>query len=139
LRHATTCAGLIGLAVGHGSDKKDKKKLSSDVRVKKALDYLSKPIGSPLRTDGKGNTMANVRGKYFGADAVGDTYFLWSVERVAVIYNLAKIGGKDWYSWARVSSSPSRKATGAGRNTTPAFRTPASPCCSSNGPTSPRT
>ena len=26
-------------------------------------------------------------------------YFLWSVERVAVLYHLAKIDGKDWYRW----------------------------------------
>jgi hypothetical protein len=26
-------------------------------------------------------------------------YFLWSVERVAVLYNLPTIGDKDWYRW----------------------------------------
>jgi hypothetical protein len=26
-------------------------------------------------------------------------YFLWSVERVGVLYNLATIGTKDWYRW----------------------------------------
>src|SRR5262249_54493676 len=26
-------------------------------------------------------------------------YFLWSVERVGVLYNLRTIGGKDWYRW----------------------------------------
>jgi len=26
-------------------------------------------------------------------------YFLWSVERVAVLYDLKTIGGKDWYGW----------------------------------------
>ena len=26
-------------------------------------------------------------------------YFLWSVERVGVIFNLKKIGGQDWYTW----------------------------------------
>ena len=26
-------------------------------------------------------------------------YFLWSVERVAMLYDLKTIGGKDWYAW----------------------------------------
>ena len=26
-------------------------------------------------------------------------YFLWSVERVAMLYDLRTIGGKDWYGW----------------------------------------
>ena len=26
-------------------------------------------------------------------------YFLWSVERVAVLYNLPTIGKKEWYRW----------------------------------------
>ncbi|HYT92295.1 MAG TPA: hypothetical protein VEL76_26510 [Gemmataceae bacterium] len=40
-----------------------------------------------------------LRGTYFGAEAWGDLYFLWSVERVGVLYDLTKIGDKDWYSW----------------------------------------
>jgi hypothetical protein len=27
-------------------------------------------------------------------------YFLWSLERVAVLYKLQTIGSKDWYAWA---------------------------------------
>ena len=30
-----------------------------------------------------------------------DYYFLWSLERVGVLYNLPKIDGKDWYAWGR--------------------------------------
>jgi hypothetical protein len=30
-----------------------------------------------------------------------DLYFLWSLARVGVLYNLPKIGGKDWYAWGR--------------------------------------
>jgi hypothetical protein len=39
------------------------------------------------------------RGTLFDADAWGDLYFLWSLERMAVIYDLKKIEGKDWYDW----------------------------------------
>jgi hypothetical protein len=40
-----------------------------------------------------------VGGTIMGANARGDLYFLWSVERVAVTYDLRTIGGKDWYAW----------------------------------------
>lgn len=28
-----------------------------------------------------------------------ELYYLWSVERVAMLYNLQLIGQKDWYRW----------------------------------------
>ena len=30
-----------------------------------------------------------------------DLYFLWSLERVGVLFDLKKIEGKDWYAWGR--------------------------------------
>ena len=30
---------------------------------------------------------------------MGDLYFLWTLERVGVIYSKDLIGGKDWYDW----------------------------------------
>jgi hypothetical protein len=44
-----------------------------------------KQIGDPARR------MANV--------PIQNFYFLWSVERVGVIYNVPTIGTKDWYRW----------------------------------------
>jgi hypothetical protein len=38
-------------------------------------------------------------GTILGANARGDLCFLWSLERVAVTYDLRTIGGKDWYAW----------------------------------------
>ena len=38
-------------------------------------------------------------GTLFQAGAHGDCYFLWSLERVALIYGLDEIEGKDWYKW----------------------------------------
>jgi hypothetical protein len=100
LRHPTTCAGLIGLAVGRGAGAQTKLKLSEDEAVKKGLEFLGKIIGAPLlAANAPAPTVMNPKGRYFGADAMGDLYFLWSIERVAVIYKLDKIGGKDWYGW----------------------------------------
>jgi len=39
------------------------------------------------------------QGKIIGAEALGDLYFLWSLERMAVIYDLKTVNGKDWYAW----------------------------------------
>jgi len=39
------------------------------------------------------------RGTIVGANARGDLYYLWSLERVGVAYDLRTIGGKDWYAW----------------------------------------
>jgi hypothetical protein len=39
------------------------------------------------------------QGRTIHANAWGDFYFMWSVERVAVVYSLKTIGGKDWYAW----------------------------------------
>ena len=33
------------------------------------------------------------------ANSRGDLYFLWSLERVGVVYNLQKVGNVDWYAW----------------------------------------
>jgi hypothetical protein len=79
-----TCAGLIGLAVGHGllSEKK-KDKVLHDPQVLRGLNYLQLVIGGPLR----------------GVDMIGVYYFLWSLERTAMIYDIKTIKGKDWWTW----------------------------------------
>lgn len=38
-------------------------------------------------------------GTLFGADSWGDLYFLWSLERMSVVYDLKTVAGKDWYVW----------------------------------------
>jgi hypothetical protein len=100
-----TCAGLLGLAVGRGArpeaklaegrEKNQDLGFAKDPAVQKALAYVANIIGkSPLR---KGP--ARGRSSLIRANSLGDLYFLWSLERVGVVYNLQKIGGKDWYAW----------------------------------------
>jgi hypothetical protein len=99
------CAGLIGLAVGRGVTKAVKsngtkkpaagKALAQDPQVVAAFKYLGNTIGKkPLAKTGTPRM-----GMIINARAWGDLYFFWSLERVGVIYNVAKIGGKDWYDW----------------------------------------
>jgi hypothetical protein len=90
-RPAMTCAGLLGLAVGHGSAQQvavrdvklaaDKEAAPSlqDAAIQKGLNYLGQNIGHPMPQP--------------------NPYLVWSVERVAVLYHLDTIGGKDWYTW----------------------------------------
>jgi hypothetical protein len=86
-----TCAGLLGLAVGHGIVRADSRQVSQkDPAIDKGLRYLGSRIG---RTAPKGS------GKLIEANAHGDLYYLWSIERVAVAYDLKSITGKDWYAW----------------------------------------
>jgi hypothetical protein len=43
-------------------------------------------------------------------------YFLWSVERVAMLYNLKTIGGKDWYDWGAQLLVQNQLAEGSWRS-----------------------
>jgi hypothetical protein len=102
---AMTCAGLLGLAVGHGSAQQvalggrqagapaGAEPSLSDPLIQKALKYLGQHIGAPLPDP--------------------NTYYLWSVERVAVLYHLDTIGGKDWYSWGAKSLIASQREDGS--------------------------
>lgn len=107
-----TCVGLLGLALGHGSSDEGllfaAKKINKEALPKTAkedpailngLRALAKHIGAPHPGDGEKPPMANL-------------YFLWSVERVAVLYNLPTIGNKDWYSWGVSVLLPNQKEDG---------------------------
>jgi hypothetical protein len=87
-----TCAGLLGIAVGHGLAKGPNQKgtgLDDDPAVQAALRHLSEHVNVPPPV-GRGMT---------------DLYYLWSLERVAVLYQLKEIKAKGdprdkgWYVW----------------------------------------
>jgi hypothetical protein len=98
-----TCAGLLALAVGHqangdqGPRKTPRKDLTRDPQVKLALTAVAAFLGtvqadrSKVRILGRGDE--RTPGKDLGC------YFLWTLERMAVVYGLKTIGNKDWYSW----------------------------------------
>jgi hypothetical protein len=89
---AMTGAGLLGLAVGLGLANPDfapdqARTPPRNAAVERGLQALAESIGQPLE--------ARRRGRWPNVNL----YFLWTVERVGVLYNLRKIGGKDWYAW----------------------------------------
>jgi hypothetical protein len=102
---SNTCAGLMALAMDQTlrEDKRFRGQAVDDTPANPLADkqrdagfaYLTKVIGR-TKNDPVG---PKSQGKIIRADAWGDLYFLWCLERVAVIYDLKTIGGKDWYAW----------------------------------------
>jgi hypothetical protein len=84
-----TSVGLLGLAVGHGlgndKDRPAGERRPRDEMILKGFRALVKHLGDPV------GRMNNI--------PIQNLYFLWSVERVAVLYNVPTIGKKDWYRW----------------------------------------
>ncbi|MCS6976050.1 MAG: hypothetical protein NZM31_03440 [Gemmatales bacterium] len=98
---AMTCAGLLGLAVGHGNRlaklqsggklvaDEDKLKtapqgrndLRTDIQLDKAKDYLAKQLKRKPHEIGHW------------------PYFLWSLERVCVVFGINELDGVNWYEW----------------------------------------
>jgi hypothetical protein len=95
-RDSMTCAGLLGLAVGRVNDERGDA-AEQDPAIAKGLQYLGKKVQKPggiKRAAQRRPNKLNI-----GADSIGDLYWLWSIERVGVIYSLQTLGGKDWYAW----------------------------------------
>jgi hypothetical protein len=82
-----TGAGLLGLAVGHGlaRDGRAARKDVQDPMIARGFIALYQYVGEPA---GRTERLPMV-----------NLYLLWSVERVAVLYDLPAIGDKDWYRW----------------------------------------
>jgi hypothetical protein len=82
-----TCAGLLALGFAHGAtvDAKGQQPREpvDDDAIRRGLAMLAREIGRD------------------GEKRPTDLYFLWSLERVGVLYGLDRIGDKDWYAWGR--------------------------------------
>jgi len=75
---AMTAVGLLGLAMGY------------------AVVPAAPPTGKLPEQPAIANALTKL-GKHIDADDMKNFYFLWSVERVAMLYNLKTIGSRDWY------------------------------------------
>jgi hypothetical protein len=81
---AMDCAGLIGLAVAHGIAARQRGVAPnplSEPRAARGLAALGKLIAQPSK------------------HPQSNRYLLWSIERVGVLYDVAKIGETEWYRW----------------------------------------
>jgi hypothetical protein len=105
---AMTCAGLLGLGVGHGVRQ----------AILKTQPVADDPKARPQSDPGKDRALAaglrhlaTVIGKSIGQDidprfqrlglkVDGKTfYLLFSIERIAVAFGLETIGNRDWFAW----------------------------------------
>ena len=83
------CVGLLGLGIGRGLKLPTpgaSRAPKEDLRILKGLAALSQDLGVAA---GRPEDPLTKRG----------SYYLWSVERVAMLYDLPMIGDKDWYKW----------------------------------------
>jgi hypothetical protein len=100
---AMTGAGLLGLAVGHGLDADPSRKKSiKDASVDKGLKALGAHVGKPFGADIKRKVKLGPRGRLIRMgrpQSPINMYFLWTVERVGVLYHVREMDGKDWYRW----------------------------------------
>jgi hypothetical protein len=99
-----TCVGLLGLAVGHAAARPP------------GAPAANPPVEDPRVVKG----LVALRGFLDGPLAPGplDLYFLWSVERVGVLYDLPAIGDQDWYRWGVELLLPNQTPAGSWENGT---------------------
>jgi cell division septation protein DedD len=84
-----TCVALLGLAIGHVLTPDPAVRPEKDPRVVSAFAALSPRIGEPA---GRFDERPSIK------DA-GGLYFLWAMERIAVLYDVRQLDKKDWYRW----------------------------------------
>jgi hypothetical protein len=139
---AMTCAGLLGLALSHGhaleatlrtgaagtgapAQGGPARDLGMDPVIRKGLIALGSCIGKPLDQLGdplSGKLPANGPAPGARPEGRGDPrnpnrgyYCLFSLERVAVAYDLETIGKKNWYDWGADVLVRSQSADGSWR------------------------
>ncbi len=84
---AMTAVGLLGLALRDGlRNEGDAPPAAPDVQILRGFAAMSLYVGEPA-------------GPLTRRPPMTDIYALWSVERLAMLYDLPTIGGKDWYRW----------------------------------------
>jgi hypothetical protein len=106
---SNTCAGLLALAMEQAllsdpefaHDPAPAPKATAKVADmrRKAFAWLAPVIGQDPKKPNHRYQGYPGMGRLIGASANGDCYFLWTFERMAVIYDLKLIDGKDWHKW----------------------------------------
>jgi len=89
-----TCAGLVGIAVPQGANGRAERPGGGVARRRAAA---ADPIAR--RALGALGVVLRNADQNPAAAVNSDLYFFWSLERVAVIYDVKEIGGVDWYRW----------------------------------------
>ncbi|HLJ95750.1 MAG TPA: TIGR03067 domain-containing protein [Gemmataceae bacterium] len=115
---AMICAGLLGLATAYGLVNEAKigagkpRDPGRDISVRAGLVALGSLVGLPQQPLGPGLVLDGGP-KPGGTNGYLNYYFLWSLERVAVIYGLQTMGKKDWYSWGAAFALVQQRSDGS--------------------------
>lgn len=105
-----TCAGLLALGIGIGNSGERSMRaarINPDGTIKAAPKDPTKPIiKNPMQDRQVQNGFAFLGQTYAAAGTPagnpapgGNYYFLWSLERVCMVYGVTTIGNKDWHYW----------------------------------------
>lgn len=95
-RDSMTCAGLMSLAMRHGISAGQ----GRDIRPDRPVSVHDAALLRGLRYLAQSLDKIGVLGRRIaGVEARDPLYFLWSLERLAVIYDLKEIGEREWYPW----------------------------------------
>lgn len=98
-----TCVGLLGLAGGYGVKVPMVKVAENpldDPAIKKGLEYVANFVGEEDKREDARPPQVH-------------TYYLWSLQRVAVLFKLERIGQKDWYRWGKQVFKTHQRADGS--------------------------
>jgi hypothetical protein len=113
-RPSMTGSALLGLAVGQGLTydyrQSPSERIPPDPRIRRGLSYLAASLDPPIdrppfeanpflpgnRQQGSTAHVVFPRGR---VPPDFDSYLLWTIERVGVLYNLRSLDGRDWYRW----------------------------------------
>jgi hypothetical protein len=107
-----TCSGLIGLAIGYGNRQAS---LQSGGRIEDSTPNKNAPKEDirkdPMVEKGKEWLAGQLKRK---PHEIGHwPYFLWSLERVGVVYGFTELGKVDWYDWGTASLIERQKEDGS--------------------------
>lgn len=94
------CCGLLGLAIGHGiaHNKGEEGDPLKDPKIVDGFAAVNKFIGAPIGR--------------FRDVPLQNLYFLWSWERVGVLYDLPTLADKDWFRWGAEGVIANQAPTG---------------------------
>jgi hypothetical protein len=106
-----TCCGLIGLGLAHGAAAL-KRDLSKDEAIRKGLKAIAGTVGVPANDLRKVPRLTQPgSGHIF--------YTLWSLERMAVLYDIPTLMGKDWHRWGAQILLVNQQADGSWKGSYP--------------------
>jgi hypothetical protein len=113
-----TCTGLLALALAYGLEKDRQASLQSGGHLDKAAETKG-PSAQLLQAIGDDTAIAAAKAFLAAKISKGEApgiqhlYFLWSLERVAVVYGFKELNGLDWYAWGSQHLLKTQKRDGS--------------------------